>query len=179
MADYDAIVVGAGLAGSTAAYCMAKAGMSVLLLERGNVAGNKNMTGGRLYAHSLERLIPKFAQSAPVERKVVRERICMMTGQSAFSMDFDSSRLGADASASYTILRAGFDAWFAGLAEEAGCDVIAPARVDDLLRDDRGQFVGVRAGGDELTGDVIILADGVNSLLAQRVGQLPDRKSVV
>ena len=48
MADYDAIVVGAGLAGSTAAYCMAKAGLSVLILERGDTAGSKNVTGGRL-----------------------------------------------------------------------------------------------------------------------------------
>ena len=46
MADYDAIVVGAGLAGSTAAYCMAKEGLSVLILERGDTAGSKNVTGG-------------------------------------------------------------------------------------------------------------------------------------
>ncbi len=75
MADYDAIVVGAGLSGSTAAYLMAKAGLSVLVVERGDSAGSKNVTGGRLYGHSLEKIIPGFADEAPVERCVVREKI--------------------------------------------------------------------------------------------------------
>ena len=58
MADFDAIVVGAGLAGSVAAYELAKAGKEVLMVERGNFAGAKNMTGGRLYAHSLKKVFP-------------------------------------------------------------------------------------------------------------------------
>ncbi|MDR2124018.1 MAG: FAD-dependent oxidoreductase [Desulfovibrio sp.] len=169
MADYDAIVVGAGLAGSTAAYCMAKAGLSVLVLERGDAAGTKNVTGGRLYAHSLEKIIPGFANEAPVERKVVRERISMLTDESCFTMDFGSSRFKDPASASYTVLRAEFDAWLAGKAEEAGCDVVCPAVADDLLRVD-GKVAGIIAGDDELTGEVVLLADGVNSLLAQKAG---------
>lgn len=43
---FDAIVVGAGVAGTVAAYIMAKAGLDVLVIERGNSAGSKNMTGG-------------------------------------------------------------------------------------------------------------------------------------
>jgi electron transfer flavoprotein-quinone oxidoreductase len=126
MADYDAIVVGAGVSGSTAAYCMAKAGMGVLILERGDSAGSKNVTGGRLYAHSLEKIIPGFAEEAPVERRVIRETISMMTAESSFNIDFHSSRFAADPKkASYTVLRAEFDAWLAGKAEEAGCDVSA------------------------------------------------------
>ena len=54
---FDAIIVGAGLAGCTAGYLLAKEGLSVLLIERGNYAGSKNMTGGRLYAHSLEKIM--------------------------------------------------------------------------------------------------------------------------
>ncbi len=169
MADYDAIVVGAGLAGSTAAYCMAKEGLSVLVVERGDTAGSKNVTGGRLYGHSLEKIIPGFADEAPVERKVVRERISMVTGESCFTTDFLSSRFTDPASASYTVLRAEFDAWLAGKAEEAGCDVVCPAVVDELLTEN-GKVTGVRAGEDELTSEVVLLADGVNSLLAQKAG---------
>ena len=169
MADYDAIVVGAGLSGSTAALCMARAGMSVLVVERGDTPGSKNMTGGRLYGHSLEKVIPGFADEAPVERKVVREKISMMTGESCFTADFSSSRFADPASASYTVLRAEFDAWLSGKAEEAGCDVVCPAVADDLLRED-GRVTGVRAGEDELTADVVLLADGVNSLLGQKAG---------
>lgn len=170
MADYDAIVVGAGLAGSTAAYCMAKAGMSVLILERGDTAGSKNVSGGRLYAHSLEKIMPGFAKEAPVERLVTKEVITMMTKDSAFSVDFSSTKFKDDpAKASYTVLRAPFDEWLASKAEEAGCDVVCPARVDDFIRKN-GKIAGVIAGEDELTADLVILADGVNSLLAQKAG---------
>ncbi len=57
---FDAIVVGAGVAGSVAALVMARAGLDVLVIERGDSAGCKNMTGGRLYAHTLEAIIPRL-----------------------------------------------------------------------------------------------------------------------
>ena len=170
MADYDAIIVGAGLSGSTAAYLMAKAGLSVLVVERGDTAGSKNVSGGRLYGHSLEKIIPGFADEAPVERKVMRERITMMTGDSAFTVDFTADKFAAPVSASYTVLRAEFDAWLSGRAEEAGCDVVCPAVADDLLRDENGKIIGIIAGDDELTADVVLLAEGVNGLLAQKAG---------
>lgn len=47
---FDAIIVGAGLAGSVAALVLAREGAQVLVIERGNSAGAKNVTGGRLYA---------------------------------------------------------------------------------------------------------------------------------
>jgi electron transfer flavoprotein-quinone oxidoreductase len=170
MPDYDAIVVGAGLAGSTAAYCLAKAGLGVLMLERGDAPGSKNCSGGRLYAHSLEKIIPGFAQKAPVQRLVTRETISLLTPGSAFSIDFQSRDPGAPRNAvSYTVLRTDFDAWLASEAEGAGCDVVCPARVDSLHMED-GHVAGVVAGEDTLTADIVILADGVNSLLAQQAG---------
>jgi len=45
----DAIVVGGGLAGLSAAYRLADAGKQVILLERGDAPGSKNVTGGRIY----------------------------------------------------------------------------------------------------------------------------------
>lgn len=170
MPDYDAIVVGAGLAGSTAAYRLAKEGLEVLMLERGDTPGSKNVTGGRLYAHSLEKVMPGFAQKAPVQRLVTRETVSMLTEKSAFSIDFQSRKLAEPASAvSYTVLRADFDAWLAEEAENAGCDVVYPAHVDSLLMEN-GKVAGVVAGEDSLTANVVILADGVNSLLAQQAG---------
>lgn len=172
--DYDAIVVGAGLAGCTAAYCMAKEGLSVLLLDRGDEAGSKNVTGGRMYGHALEKVIPGFAKEAPIERVITRELISMMTEDSCFNIDFHSQKLAGNPMAeSYSVLRAEFDRWYQGKVEEAGADVVCPARVDKLIRRD-GKVAGVEAGGDEMTAPVVILADGVNSLLAQQEGLKPE-----
>lgn len=51
---FDVVIVGGGLAGCAAAYALAKAGVEVVVVERGAFSGSKNMTGGRLYGHSLE-----------------------------------------------------------------------------------------------------------------------------
>lgn len=170
MADkFDCIIVGGGLAGSTAGYILAKAGLEVLIVERGNFSGAKNMTGGRIYAHSLEKIFPGFAQTAPVERKVTKERVTFMTSESAVTLDFQSERLGQQAKDSYVVLRSNFDRWLADQAEEAGAMVAAGILVDELLVRD-GKVVGIKAGDDEMEADVVILADGVNSLLAQQIG---------
>src|SRR6266581_3456391 len=52
MADdkFDSIVVGAGPAGVSAAITMARAGLNVALLERGEYAGAKNVQGAILYS---------------------------------------------------------------------------------------------------------------------------------
>ena len=75
---FDAIVVGAGPAGNAAAYTMAKAGLSVLQIERGETPGSKNVQGAILYSHALEEIIPDFREDAPLERHVVEQRIWML-----------------------------------------------------------------------------------------------------
>lgn len=164
---FDAIVVGAGPAGSVAAYCMAKAGLEVLLIERGSTPGVKNMTGGRLYGHSLHKIIPNFWEEAPVERKVSRETVTFLTGETAVSLDVKSEKWNE--APSFTVLRSEFDAWLAGKAEEAGAMLAAGVRVDELILEN-GKVVGVRCDEDEMLANVVIAADGVNSLLAQKAG---------
>lgn len=166
---FDAIIVGAGIAGSTAGYLLAKQGLQVLIVERGNSAGSKNMTGGRIYSHSLEKIMPNFAKEAPLERKITREKVSLMTEDSNVTLDFYSDQLGMPGSDSYAVRRAVFDSWLADQAEAAGCDMIYGIRVDDLIVRD-GRVCGVIAGEDELEADVTILADGVNSLLAKKLG---------
>lgn len=166
---FDVIVVGGGLAGSTAAYVLAQQGLEVLLIERGNFGGSKNMTGGRLYAHSLEKLIPNFAEEAPVERRVVKEKISMMTENDAVTIDYHSPRLAETGSDSYVVLRGEFDRWLFDKAEEAGAVTAAGIKVDQLIVENN-RVTGVICGGEEMKADVVILADGVNSLLAENAG---------
>ena len=106
---FDVIIVGGGLAGLTAAYVLAKDGYETMVIERGDYCGAKNMTGGRLYGHSLEKIIPGFANEAPVERKVVKETISLQTKDGAVTIGYQSPKLGAANCASYTVLRSKFD----------------------------------------------------------------------
>ena len=181
MADFDAIVVGSGCAGPVAAYELAKAGRSVLVVERGNVCGAKNVSGGRLYAHSLRAVFPDFAQSAPLERRIVRERISMLAADAATTLDVSDELMRDPRYESYSVLRARFDPWLAGQAEQAGAEFINGIAVESLLEQD-GRVSGVRAGEDEITADVVLLCDGVNSLLVpQAVGAkrpTPDQVAV-
>ncbi|NLN86823.1 MAG: FAD-dependent oxidoreductase [Syntrophomonadaceae bacterium] len=177
MADeaFDAIIVGGGIAGTVAAYLLAKEGLEVLLIERGNYPGSKNMTGGRLYSHSLEKIMPGFAEEAPIERKITRERVYMMTEDSAAGLDFYSGRLGVRGQDSYSVLRAPFDQWLGEKAESAGANIVSGICVENLIFND-GQVGGVVAGEDEITSKVVILADGINSLLAQKIGMREEFK---
>ena len=167
-ADFDVIVVGAGCAGSVAAYVAASAGKSVLMVERGNYAGAKNMTGGRIYSHSLKEVFPDFEQETPLERKITHERIALMDHESAMTIDFTSPELAREGADSYSVLRGPFDQWLAEKAEEAGVEAIYGIPVEELIKDESGRVIGVRAGEDEITGQVVILCEGTNSMLAER-----------
>ncbi|NPV29538.1 MAG: FAD-dependent oxidoreductase [Firmicutes bacterium] len=174
---FDCIVVGAGPAGSTAALELARQGLEVLLVERGPAPGSKNMMGGRLYSHSLHKIIPNFWEEAPVERCVEKEELCFLTEGGAVTVSLASPELGEPPDHSFTVLRADFDAWLAGKAEEAGAVLATGVRVDDLLLSG-DRVCGIRAGEDEILADVVIAADGVNSLLARKGGlrgELPSR----
>lgn len=133
---FDAIIVGAGLAGSVAALVLAREGAQVLVIERGNSAGAKNVTGGRLYAHSLEHIIPGFADSAPVERLITHEKLAFMTEKSAMTMDYCNGDETSPSQRSYSVLRSKFDAWLMEQAEEAGAQLITGIRVDNLVQRD-------------------------------------------
>ena len=159
---FDAIIVGGGLAGATAAYVLANAGMEVLLADRGDFCGSKNVTGGRLYAHSMEKVIPGFAEEAPIERKIVKERISMTTAEGGMTIEYGSEKLKDQKCASYSVLRAKFDKWYAEKAENEGAMIVTGIRVDEVLVRD-GKVCGVRAGDEEMYADVVLRADGVNA----------------
>ncbi|WP_243454630.1 FAD-dependent oxidoreductase [Desulfosporosinus fructosivorans] len=166
---FDAVVVGGGIAGCVAATVMARAGLEVILVERGNFSGSKNVTGGRLYSHSLEKIFPGFAKEAPIERRVTRERLSFTTPENAVTLEYSCSGPGNAEKDSYVVCRSRFDRWLAEKAEEAGVMMICGIRVDDLIMKD-SKVCGIIAGEDEIEADVVVLADGVNSLLGQKCG---------
>jgi len=125
-----AIIVGAGPAGSTAAYILAKEGHDVVLVERGTTPGSKNMYGGRMYSHALNRIMPGFWEEAPVERPIAQETVTFLNGAQSVSIGCGNMDWTTGPYHSFTLLRAEFDAWLAGKAEEAGALLACGIRVD-------------------------------------------------
>src|SRR5215475_14974608 len=93
MADdkFDSIVVGAGPSGVSAAITMARAGLNVALLERGEYAGAKNVQGAVLYSKMLQDVIPEFWKDCPLERAIVEERLWVMSKDSAIQVGYKSA----------------------------------------------------------------------------------------
>lgn len=167
---FDAIVVGAGPSGNAAAYTMAKQGLKVLQLERGEYPGSKNVQGAILYADALEKIIPDFRDDAPLERHIIEQRLWTMDDASHAGMHYRSADFNEERPNRYTIIRAQFDKWFSSKVREAGAVLLCETTVTELLRNTQGKVIGVRtdrAGGTAFA-DVVILGEGVNGLVGQR-----------
>ncbi len=170
--DFEVIVVGAGVAGCVTAYQLARQGRSVLLIERGESAGSKNLSGGVLYTRGIQQVFPEFLDEAPVERRITRNYVSFLNAGSSVAIDYKDSRL-ADPVNAVTVLRAKLDAWLADKCEEAGVLIMPGVRVDRVLTEPGAtgkRVVGVQAGDDELRAHVVVAADGVNSFIAKEVG---------
>lgn len=172
---FDAIVVGAGPGGNACALTMARRGMKVLQLERGEYPGSKNVQGAILYADALEKLIPDFREDAPLERHVIEQRIWMMDDRSFSGMQYRSDDFNEEKPNRYTIIRAQFDKWFSKRVQAEGGLVICETTVTELVQEPDGRVIGVRTDrtGGFIKADVVVLAEGVNGLLGQRAGLRP------
>ena len=176
MSEFDVIIVGAGPAGASAAIKLAGAGSSVLLVERGDPPGSKNVSGGVLWGDSLGSVAPDWEKAAPMERYVEAKGVSFLTKDSKISIDFRSKKL-QERRSGYTVLRTKLDGWLSKKAKDAGAMVASGITVDKLaFKDDR--VIGVEQDGDIITSDIVILAEGANPRVAINSGireRLKDR----
>ncbi len=171
---FDAIVVGAGLAGSAAAMVMARAGLNVALIERGQKAGGKNYFGGAIYTHAIAEVLPDYMdRRPPFERPVTEAGFWMLSKDGALTrLTVQGGKLATQPADAYMTSRALFDAWWAEQAQQAGALLIPKTTVLNVIRDGSGQVIGVttdRAQGD-VYAPVVIVCEGVNNLLTQKLG---------
>jgi electron transfer flavoprotein-quinone oxidoreductase len=172
---FDAIVVGAGPSGNAAAYTLAKAGLSVLQIERGEYPGSKNVQGAILYSDALEKMIPDFRDDAPLERHLIEQRMWILDDKSYVGTHYRSDDFNKPPYNRYTIIRAQFDKWFSKKVQDAGALLICETTVTNLIMD-KDRVIGVQTDreGGSVYADVVILADGVNSLLAKKAEFHPE-----
>jgi electron transfer flavoprotein-quinone oxidoreductase len=164
MEHVEAVVVGAGLAGLSCAYSLADRGIETIVLERGDYAGAKNVSGGRIYL-SLSDYLPELWREAPFERYITRERLTFLSQKRSSTFEFEKS--GERQSA--TVLRGRFDRWFSEVVTEKGALIVPQMVVEDFIYENN-EICGIIANGDEMQCDVVVLSDGANSLLAEKSG---------
>ena len=159
------IIVGGGPAGISAGVTLARAGKEVVLIERGTFCGSKNVFGGAVYTQAVKEIFPDFETSAPLERNNTKHRYMLLTETQDTTVSHSSSN---EISNSYTVIRGKFDRWMAEQAKKEGVTVVTETTVKELIIEDY-QIIGVKTELEEYYADIVILADGVNSLLAKQI----------
>lgn len=176
---FDCIVIGGGVAGLAAAMTLARNNMKFLLIERGEFAGSKNVSGGVLWGSDLAKLVPNYweEEDGGWERFINHRRLTFMDEQSTFSLDFKSSHFNEPPYSGVVVLRSKFDNWLSGKVQEAidasdfamDSFIATNIKVDEVLMEN-DKAVGIRTGEDEFHADSVIIAEGVNNLLTRQVG---------
>lgn len=160
----DVIVVGAGPAGISCAITLARAGKEVVVIERGMFAGSKNVFGGAIYTKATKEIFPNFETEAPIERRNIEHNFAILGENDSTIITYRK-----DDNTSYTVIRGKFDRWAAEEARKAGAYIVEETVVRGLIKKD-GKVVGVKTELEDFYADVVVLADGVNSLLAKQIG---------
>jgi len=169
MDKVDVIIAGGGLAGLSCAYELADSGMTVIVLERGDFSGSKNVTGGRIYVGPIRNYLPDLWKEAPLERHVTKEFITLLGEMNSTTLELYSDRFNRQPYPSYTILRAKFDRWLADLVSEKGVFVIPQKNVNDLIKDGE-KIIGVKTEDEEIGSNCVVASDGILSFLAEKAG---------
>lgn len=163
MTPFAVTVVGAGAAGASTAYHLARRGHRVLLLERERLPRPKACGGGM--AASVQRWFD-FDLQPVVDQVIERVRftwcledpvIAELPGDSPF----------------WIVQRARLDAFLTERAVAAGAELIEGAAVETIQRD--GDRWCVEAGGHRYHSRAVVVADGSASTLAQPLGLGPAR----
>ncbi|ASJ15855.1 digeranylgeranylglycerophospholipid reductase [Thermococcus chitonophagus] len=161
---YDVVVVGSGVAGPIVARNVAKAGFSVLLVDKKPAIGTPKQCAEGINVN----IFKEF--DIPYDRRFINREIY---GARIYSPSGYTAELRYKEVSGVILERKVFDKMLAYYAAKAGAEVLARTEVVDVLRDG-GRIVGVKAKHEgeplEIKADVIVAADGVESTVARKAG---------
>ncbi len=160
MNDYQVAVVGAGPAGSATALHLARAGVSVVLLDKAKFPRTKPCGGGvtsRAFSEAPIDLSPV------VEHEVNRVRFSFRRGGNFVHTH--------DKTLAYMTQRHRLDAFLAEQAAEAGADFKDDCGLISLSSDQSG--VTINTGGPQIRAHVVVGADGANGIVGRSVSLNP------
>ena len=158
------LVVGGGPAGATAARTLAKAGVTVRLLDRSKFPRNKPCGGGI----SL-RVLKRFPYLAPELSRIATHTVARLYLEGP---DGESTVIESDGPAALMIRRVEFDALLVDLACEAGAELVTGVDIVRASTTPSGVLLESR-DGRTFEAPIVIAADGVHSVIARRLGLNP------
>ena len=160
----DVIVVGAGPCGISAAIEIAQAGKKVVLLDRAKYIGSKNMYGGAIYKTALKEIFQDDFNTLPYERIINSHSWAFLnnTGSVCITYQDDVNK------EAYAVKRSSLEKWMIDIAKKRGVYFAPNTLVKNLIQQN-GYVVGVETELEKYYAPIVILADGVNSLLAKEL----------
>jgi menaquinone-9 beta-reductase len=171
--EADVIVVGAGPGGSTAAYHLARHGLSVLLLEKSEFPREK-VCGDGLTPRAVRQLV-KMGVDTSEKAGWLRNKGLRVIG-GGVRLELDWPELASFPGYGLVRTRLDLDEMLARSAVDAGATLLTSHNVTGPVLDAAGRVVGVTAAvgaGKELQefrAPLVIAADGVSARLALTLG---------
>ena len=158
---YDAVVAGAGPAGSAAARHLAQSGARVLLLEEHREVGSP--------VHCSGLVTPRTLEEANVETDLVLHKV---SGARIYSPSGNELTLGDGRTRALVIDRAGLDRALANTAQRYGAHLELGAKVTAIESNGTGLRVIVErhSGTSTVTTQLLVGADGAHSRVARLAG---------
>ncbi|HUX99163.1 MAG TPA: NAD(P)/FAD-dependent oxidoreductase [Candidatus Deferrimicrobium sp.] len=178
MVDFDVIIVGCGPGGSVAARTSQILGLNSIIIERGINPGDKNVSGCAL-SPKLWRDFD-FMDQMNLPHRIAKMVTIHFVGEDNIEKTNVSFSPPVTEALNYgksmefltmNVYRTDFDQWLAKMATDEGAELKTSSLMTDLLWDDNKKVKGiVLEDGTEITGKIIIGADGVISTVAKVSG---------
>ncbi|WP_042700415.1 geranylgeranyl reductase family protein [Thermococcus sp. PK] len=161
---YDVVVVGSGIAGPIIARNVAKAGFSVLLIDKKWAIGTPKQCAEGISI----KVFDKY--DIPYDKRFINREIygAKLYSPSGYELEMRYKKVSG-----VILERKVFDKMLAYYAAKAGADVLARTEALDVIRKD-GKVAGIKAKHEdepvEIYADIIVAADGVESTIARKAG---------
>jgi geranylgeranyl reductase family protein len=176
MADAQVIIVGAGPAGSSTAFFLARSGLDVLVLDKARFPRDK--TCSEYLSPQASKILETMGALPAIEASGAAQlagmRVHAPNGATIHGEFVADHGFRGHRDRGLAVRRTILDAILLDQARHAGARVAEESRVIDVTRDETGRVTGVITAGQSkqtiLRASLVVGADGLRSIVGRRLG---------